>query len=218
MAYPLLIALLVSLNTFSAYAEELRGEPIVIDGDTVEVSGNRIRLHGIDTPESKQTCIANGKEWRCGEEATLALTRLIKTLWITCIGDERGKYGRLIAVCYSGPVNLNATMVREGWALAYQQYSKAYVGDESKAKEAGIGIWKGQFVKPWEWRRGKRLSGNSEMPECHIKGNVNSKGESIFHIPGGQFYNRVKINPSEGDKCFLSEEDAIKAGFRRSMR
>jgi len=218
MAYPLLIALLGILITFSAYAEELRGEPSIVDGDTVVVSGEKIRLYGIDSPESKQTCTAKGKEWRCGEEATLALARLIKTRWITCIGDERGKYGRLIAVCYAGPVNLNATMVREGWALAYQQYSMTYVNEEHVAQDAGVGIWRGEFIKPWEWRKGKRPSVNAETQNCKVKGNVNSKGESIFHVPDGQFYSQVKINPSEGDQCFQSEEEAIEAGFRRSMR
>ena len=116
---------------------DITGKPRVIDGDTIEIAGERIRLHGIDAPESKQTCTdADGKEWRCGQDATFALAELIGDHWITCKGDERGKYGRLIAVCYAGPYDLNAKMVRQGWALAYRRYSMDYVDDEKAAKIA----------------------------------------------------------------------------------
>ena len=136
---------------------DITGKPRVIDGDTIQIAGERIRLHGIDAPESKQTCTyADGKEWRCGQDATFALAEMIGNHWITCKGDERGKYGRLIAVCYAGPYDLNAKMVRQGWALAYRQYSNEYVPWEDDARLHKRGLWRGQFVPPWEWRRGKR--------------------------------------------------------------
>ena len=81
---------------------------------------------------------------------------MIGNHWITCKGDERGKYGRLIAVCYAGPYDLNAKMVRQGWALAYRQYSNEYVPEEDDARIHKRGLWQGQFVPPWEWRGGKR--------------------------------------------------------------
>ena len=102
--------------------------------------------------------------------------------------------------------------------MAYRSYSKEYVDVETFARDAGVGIWRGEFVAPWEWRRGKRLSGNTEAPNCLIKGNVNSKGQRIYHVSDGQFYGQVKINPLQGDKCFQTEEEAKSAGFRRSMR
>ena len=77
---------------------------------------------------------------------------LIGYHWITCKGDERDRYGRLIAVCYAGPYDLNANMVRQGWALAYRRYSMDYVDDENAAKVARKGLWRGEFVPPWEWR------------------------------------------------------------------
>ena len=138
---------------------DITGKPRVIDGDTIEIAGERIRLNGIDTPEANQTCLdGNGKRWRCGQEATYALLFLVGKHWITCKGNERDKYDRLIAVCFAGPFDLNAEMVRQGWALAYRKYSTAYVAEEADAKAKKLGLWRGQFVAPWDWRRGDRVS------------------------------------------------------------
>ena len=76
---------------------------------------------------------------------------------MTCRQKDIDRYGRIVAVCFTGPVNLNAEMVKSGWALAYRRYPKDYVGEEAEAKPAKRGMWQGKFVKPWEWRRGKRL-------------------------------------------------------------
>ncbi len=87
-----------------AHAEDITGKPRIIDGNTIEISSERIRLHGIDAPESKQKCTAGGKEWACGQEATFALARFIETHWVTCNGNKRDRYNRLIAVCSDSPV------------------------------------------------------------------------------------------------------------------
>jgi|ETNmetMinimDraft_26_1059896.scaffolds.fasta_scaffold19247_2 endonuclease YncB( thermonuclease family) len=131
----------------------ITGKPRVIDGDTLQMAGERIRLHGIDAPESKQKCTADGKEWACGQEATFALARFIETHWVTCKGNKRDRYGRLIAVCFVGSYNLNAIMVREGWAMAYRQYSNDYVPEEDDARIHRRGLWRGKFMAPWEWRK-----------------------------------------------------------------
>ena len=112
------------------------GEARIIDGDTVEIGGERIRLHGIDAPESRQTCTVIGEEWRCGESATLALVDETNGQPVTCKGKKRDRYGRLIAVCYVGPYDLNAIMVRKGWALAFRRYSMDYVDEEDDARDA----------------------------------------------------------------------------------
>lgn len=87
--------------------------------------------------------------------------RPIENRTVRCKGDERDRYGRLIAVCYVGDTNLNAWMVRNGWALAYRRYSTEYVPEEQQAKAEKAGIWRGRFVPPWDWRRGERLVGGS---------------------------------------------------------
>jgi endonuclease YncB( thermonuclease family) len=138
----------------STSAEDLKGKPRIVDGDTIWIGPTKIRLHGIDAPESKQTCQkADGSEYRCGEMATFALAEIIENHWITCKGETVDRYKRRIAVCYAGPYDINAEMVRRGWALAYRRYSKDYVDEEEEASNRGVGMWQGEFMKPWEWRR-----------------------------------------------------------------
>ena len=97
--------------------------------------------------------IAVRATWRCGQDATFALENMIGNPWITCKGDERDRYGRLIAVCYAGPININVQMVTDGWALAYRKYSKDYVRAETFAKSRREGMWRTEFMPPWKWRR-----------------------------------------------------------------
>lgn len=132
----------------------------VIDGDSLEIAGRKVRLHGIDAPETGQTCRDDkGRPYGCGERATGALI-LMAAGGLRCAlaGDEIDRYGRLIATCYAvDGVNINAEMVSAGYALAYRQYSKEYVEKESKARDGKKGMHRGAFVPPWDWRRGKRL-------------------------------------------------------------
>jgi endonuclease YncB( thermonuclease family) len=147
----------VSMFVTQVHAADLTGKPRIIDGDTIEMAGERIRLHGIDAPEVKQTCQrTDGSEYRCGDMATFALAEIIEKHWITCKGETRDRYGRRIAVCYAGPYDINAKMVRRGWALAYRKYSSDYIDEEEDARGRGVGLWAGEFVVPWKWRKGKR--------------------------------------------------------------
>ena len=85
--------------------------------------------------------------------ATQALVEAISDQPVSCKGDKRDRYKRLLAVCYVGSVNLNAMMVGNGWALAYRRYSTDYVDAEAAAEKTRVGVWRGEFEKPWEWRR-----------------------------------------------------------------
>ncbi|WP_348638821.1 thermonuclease family protein [Minwuia sp. IMCC4030] len=153
----IVIAVLPILFWHAADAEEIVGRVSVTDGDTVVIRGERIRLHGIDAPESAQTCEAGGKVWRCGQQASLALADKIGRLPVRCETFQRDRYERAIAICRQGQTDLNRWMVRNGWALAYRQYSTDYVAAEDEAKHAGSGVWRGRFIPPWDWRRGDRL-------------------------------------------------------------
>jgi endonuclease YncB( thermonuclease family) len=135
---------------------DIIGQAQVVDGDTLQIAGERVRLHGIDAPESRQSCSLSGVGWPCGQNAKPVLTGVIDGQVVTCRGDRRDRYGRLIAVCYIGTDDLNARMVRNGWALAYRRYAPDYVSQETEARAAGSGIWQGQFLEPWEWRRQRR--------------------------------------------------------------
>ena len=197
------------------------GDFRVVDGDTIHKGSKKFRLEGIDAPESSQLCLYQGKTWFCGRAATNALEKSIEAAkTIKCEGDEKDSYGRVIATCYADNQDLNAWMVKNGWALAYIKYSKKYLKDQQYAKNKGLGMWKGQFVMPWDWRRGKRLESNenSQRGDCKIKGNISSKGEKIFHLPGGIYYDRTKISKQKGERWFCTESEALNAGWRQSKR
>ena len=137
-----------------AHADDVTGPARIVDGDTIWIGETKIRLHGIDAPETKQEChMQDGSEYLCGEASIDALRVLINSEPVRCEGGAYDRYKRLIAVCYSGTVNLNAELVRQGWALAYRRYSKDYVSAEKEAQVAKRGVWAGEFEPPWEWRR-----------------------------------------------------------------
>ncbi len=135
----------------------MAGTARVIDGDTLEIHGQRIRLHGIDAPESRQLCVIDGKRWQCGKDAANILADRIARRPVTCEDLGRDRYKRIIARCTVAGEDINACMVQQGLALAYRRYSHDYIDEEADAQAARRGIWAGEFVKPWEWRRGKRL-------------------------------------------------------------
>ncbi|MDA1090477.1 MAG: thermonuclease family protein [Proteobacteria bacterium] len=133
---------------------DVTGPARIIDGDTIHIGKTKIRLHGIDAPEMKQICKRNdGKPWACGVAATQALRKMVGSQAVTCKGNTRDRYKRLIAVCYVGTFNINEQMVTDGWALAYRKYSKDYVRAEMLAKSQREGVWGGEFEMPWEWRQ-----------------------------------------------------------------
>ena len=141
----------------SAELDKLTGRASVIDGDTLEIHGQRIRLHGIDAPESGQTCAdGTGRNYRCGQKAALALADKIGQRTVSCEQRDVDQYRRVVAICRAGQDNLNAWLVREGWAVAYRRFSKDYVQAEEEARGANRGIWAGAFTMPEEWRRSRR--------------------------------------------------------------
>ena len=197
------------------------GQLKITDGDTIVLQGEKIRLDGIDSPEKKQTCLFNKEPWACGQEATKALKNLLENAdlgSVSCEGDTRDRYGRLIGTCFYNKRNINEWMVENGWALAYRYYSKRYVVNEDRAKENKRGIWRGEFVLPWEWRKGSRLKKETVTTDCSIKGNISSSGERIYHVPGGAYYSRTKITKSKGERYFCTEDEARNSGWRRSKR
>jgi endonuclease YncB( thermonuclease family) len=141
----------------------IHGRASVIDGDTLEIRGERIRLSGVDAPESGQNCAdASGKLWRCGSAAANALDRYIASAPVSCLVVDTDRYGRAVSECTVGSKDIQDWMARNGHALAYRQYSTKYVPAEEAAHEAGTGIWAGDFVNPADWRKGYRLPGEPE--------------------------------------------------------
>ena len=157
----LTVALLLLAIVSTLIAETISGVPVIVDGDTVKFPemGERIRLEGVDAPESRQQCLDGaGKRYRCGQAARSALAGFIGRKPVRCEGSQRDRYGRLIAVCFDADgTDLNGWLVSQGWALAYRRYSKQYIRQEEAARKARRGMWSGRFVKPWQWRRGERM-------------------------------------------------------------
>ncbi len=139
-------------------AEILTGRPRVDDGDSLRFSQDRVRLFGIDAFEREQKCWdRHDRRYPCGHVASRALESLVRGNTVTCEVRDVDTYGRKVAVCHIGRLDLAAQQVREGYALAYRRYSRDYVQIEKEARAGGRGAWAGRFDKPWDWRhRGRQ--------------------------------------------------------------
>jgi endonuclease YncB( thermonuclease family) len=142
----------------------------VIDGDTLEVRGTHIRLDGIDAPESKQTCEANGQTYACGKQATEALIVLLGARPVECTETSKDRYQRIIAKCRVESTDIGTWMVERGWAVAFRKYSPEYVSAEDRARAARLGLWAGTFEMPEDWRRQKATQGIVKaMEKAHVQ-------------------------------------------------
>ena len=191
----------------------------VIDGDTIElVGGERVRYIGIDTPET----VDPRKPVMCfGHEASARNKELVEGKEVRLVKDitDRDKYGRLLRYVYVGDLFINDALVREGYAHVYTYppdvaMNERFLAAEREAREAGKGLWSAC--------KDKDSFAATTMPiqvgpnGCTIKGNVNASGEKIYHTPGQKYYDKVKIESEKGEQWFCSEEEAQKAGWRKS--
>jgi endonuclease YncB( thermonuclease family) len=144
---------LVAIVTLRRRVGTLAGLAKVIDGDTIVVAEEIVRLHGLDAPELDQTFWWRGERIACGMMAMAALEALTAGIQVRCQAVERDRHGRLVAKVFSPDgIDIGRRLVLAGWALAYRQYSADYVDAEAEAREAKRGLWRGTFAKPWEWR------------------------------------------------------------------
>ncbi|PPC80534.1 MAG: succinoglycan biosynthesis protein [Hyphomicrobium sp.] len=196
------------------------GKAAVVDGDTIDVGSIRIRLHGIDTPERGQLCPdrIGGGTWRCGIRATEHLASIADSKNVSCTIRDRDIYKRPVSVCTIDGKEINARMVRDGYAWAFVKYSKDYVADEADARLARIGIWQSDQppVPPWDYRaqRWQLEAQAAPRPGCPIKGNINNDGERIYHPPWSHMYARTMVNEAKGERWFCDEGEAELAGWR----
>ena len=223
----------------------------VLDGDTADLqlaSGPiRVRFHGVDAPEKSQPL---------GKAAGAHLATMIQGRLVEVLPVDQDAYDRIVGVLYLGETNVNAEMVRTGYAWAYRKYLGALADDadycrlEDQARDARFGLWSlpvSERLPPWEYRADKRNGGGtftdysdetaenciaamgqapravrsptlapSVAPKsgCSIKGNINSKGERIYHVPGRGSYPQTEINEAAGERWFCSEDEARRAGWR----
>jgi endonuclease YncB( thermonuclease family) len=137
------------------FAKEINGKARIVDGDTVEINNNMIRLLGIDAFEIKQECFKkDNTKYKCGEQSALILATIISSQPVRCMAEKKDHYKRWLATCYIGKLDINENMVLYGYAFSYK--SNKYKTTEKKAKKIRAGAWSGKFTYPWEWRKSKR--------------------------------------------------------------
>jgi endonuclease YncB( thermonuclease family) len=165
-----LVVLTVVLFFMQRYGViELGTGPVqVIDGDSLRNGEADIRLYGIDAPEYRQTCRDGARaEYPCGKEAAHALRELVGRKAVSCSSIDTDRYGRAVSVCKIDALELNAEMVRMGWAVAYQRHSLNYVKLEAEARRGKRGIWVGTFEEP-EAYRARNRSVRGDLGETEI--------------------------------------------------
>lgn len=230
------LAVLAALVCVPAQANIITGPATVIDGDTLDMTGTRIRLLGIDAPESAQSCTREGQNWACGEEATATLREIVATGSLTCTALGTDVYGRTLAVCETPVFDVGREMVRRGMAVTSRDAPADYEAATEIARQMKFGLWLGEFQRPDEWRaanpqamarlaradgeaRSQRAASSRPRPErrytnafgCAIKGNHSRRGDFIYHLPGQKYYDATRP-----EALFCTEREAQAAGFRRS--
>lgn len=154
----LAIPMLATPPSLDARSEQtISGRASVTDGDSLEIRDQRIRLHGIDAVEARQQCRdRNGRSWPCGRRAAFALEDAIGGRTVVCRVRDRDDYGRIVARCMAGDIDLAAEMVSRGYAIVLRRYGREYVPLEDRARASRVGIWDGEFERPGAWRASQR--------------------------------------------------------------
>jgi endonuclease YncB( thermonuclease family) len=237
----LLIFIVALLSANQSWA----ANPVVRDGRTIQLADVTYRLYGIDAPEFDQICIdEHADTWACGVAVRDHLASLIDNHKVHC--DDQGadtsyrKWHIGICTVQGEPVSLNQILVRQGYALNSEPSAKGrFKDDQAAAKDSRLGLWKGCFVAPQDFRRGRKdgaLLGGScradkdreirdvlfpdhpAMPSgCSIKAKRAIRARvtgnvGVYQMQGCRNYPAL----AKPDRWFCSEEDAQAAGFRRA--
>ena len=151
------IFLYICLIIFLSFNSEVRANNLrIIDGDTIELNGEKIRFSGIDTPALKQICTLDNIEIFCGNLAAIVLKEKIGNEIVSCEREpKRDFFGRTLGECFINDESLSKFLVSNGYAFAFVKYSKKYVEDEKYAKKNNLGLWAMEFEFPWDFRKKK---------------------------------------------------------------
>lgn len=230
----LTVAALAACLCVPAQANIVTGPATVVDGDTINMTGTRIRLVGIDAPESAQQCTRKGQPWHCGKEAADALGEIVDGQPLQCTALGTDIYGRTLATCTTPTFDVAREMLRRGLAVPAPDAPSDYAEAQAIAQQMQFGLWAGEFEMPAAWRAANlrtppqiaraasptRVRPSAPAPRdarytdargCAIKGNHSRYGGLIYHLPGQRYY--AETRP---EALFCTEREAVAAGFRRS--
>lgn len=211
-----LLFLLIALAAPSV--ADVTGRVRVIDGDTFDVAGVRVRLHGIDAPEGKQTCqTEQGANWACGAWVTSQVAVLFDGKRARCRTVDVDRYERIVARCDVNGRDVGQQIVSSGLAFAYRTYSMAYDLDEKRAAVMDRGLHASRVQRPAQYRATRAKGRIAPNKACTIKGNITKSGR-IYHMIGQRDYERTGINPNKGERWFCSESEARAQGWRKARR
>lgn len=204
----------------AAVAAAVSGQAVIVDSDTLQIGRVIVRLHGIDAPEPGQKCQLPKGSWDCSKAAIDALSKMTAGETVHCEPRQRDDYGLLIARCFTKKEpDIGAKLVASGLAWAFVKYSADYIDLEMKPRREEIGIWQSKTQAPWEYRARRWETANQIAPEgCPIKGDIDAKGQRIYHAPWSRQYALAKIDQTKGERWFCSEAEAIDSGWRASHR
>ncbi len=211
-----ILLLIFALLGTTAIADP-NGRVRVIDADTIDVGGTRVRLFGIDAPEMGQPCTQDGRTWDCGAWTRDAVRNRFEGTFAQCTQRDVDRYGRIVAQCTVDGQDMGRMIVKSGLAWAFRQYSDTYDLDEKTAAIAQRGLWAVEVQMPSEFRATQFADDPAPDQNCAIKGNISSGGR-IYHRPGQEHYDRTRINPANGERWFCSPAEAEAAGWRAARR
>jgi endonuclease YncB( thermonuclease family) len=238
---PILFLLLSLLAIGSVRA----AEPVVKDGDTIQIGDVSYRLIGVDAPEFDQPCLDDHADaWACGADARDQLVKLIAKREVRCedLGEDKTYRNRRAGLCTIAgePISLNQAVIRLGYAVSSEPSARVgFAVDETTAREAKHGLWRGCFVAPADFRnqakdapllgascpsdkdrelRAALFPENLAKPEgCDIRARLAKRARvtghvGIYHIRACQNY----ATQAPPDRWFCSEDDAQAAGYRKA--
>jgi endonuclease YncB( thermonuclease family) len=217
------IALAVVIIDAAAAAQEQAGAGQgirVIDGDTLEIDGQAVQLYGIDAPELGQLCDRDGDLWECGRESALYLRMLVSFEGppVQCSPWQAEPDAEVVVgICQIGTKGVGSTMVTNGYAVALPESFPDYQEAEEQARDAKLGLWRSDFVPPWEWREGRGAAAKASdwVRRCSIKGVLGPVGAPTYSVPTDEEYPEVPVDPEGNGRMFCSDEEARAAGLAR---
>ena len=235
-----LIALVGSPPLHSTFADKSKTaapEIEVIDGDSLEISGKAVQLAGIDAPELGQVCDESGHLTACGRGAAFALRKMIDVAAEPPTCDAIA--GTDTVTCRIGSLDVAETLLARGAAVALPGAPYPYKDAEQRARKVPLGIWKGSFVSPRDWRSGGRLDSeiaaesadrtptdfprriagvqilpraNTHREPCIFKGVVSAKNGRVYFGPLDPDYDAIDV-AAAGGRMFCSDDEARMAGW-----